>query len=144
MDGDLLLLLTEENLREDLEMRNGILRKRFLRELNGLKQRADYDSCDPSHLEDWLRQVGYEFRQYSYPMLKSGADRRILRWLTDDHLLKDCCINNGIHRLRIIEAAKRITSLASSPVDGPDGIPCEKSLDCFISYRRSSGSQLAR
>lgn len=30
VDGDLLLLLTEENLRDDLDMSNGILRKRSL------------------------------------------------------------------------------------------------------------------
>lgn len=38
MDGDLLLQLTEEMLRDDIGMRNAILRKRFMRELASLKK----------------------------------------------------------------------------------------------------------
>lgn len=37
VDGDLLLLLTEKELKDDLNMKSGILRKRFLRELESLK-----------------------------------------------------------------------------------------------------------
>jgi len=80
---------------------------RFLRELSKLKQMADYESCDPTHLDDWLKELGVEFRQYTYQMLKSGVDRRVLRLLSDDHLLRDCAIVNGVHRLRILDAGKR-------------------------------------
>jgi len=80
---------------------------RFLRDLAKLKQIADYECCDPTHLDDWLKELGVEFRQYTYQMLKSGVDRRVLRFLSDEHLLKDCGIVNGIHRLRILESAKR-------------------------------------
>ena len=48
VDGDLLLQLTEEMLREDIEIRNGILRRRFLRELSNLRKRTDYSSIDPT------------------------------------------------------------------------------------------------
>ena len=48
VDGDLLLQLTEEMLREDIQMRNGILRRRFLRELANLRKRTDYSSIDPT------------------------------------------------------------------------------------------------
>lgn len=37
VDGDLLLLLTEKELEDDLEMKSGLLRKRFMRELESLK-----------------------------------------------------------------------------------------------------------
>lgn len=37
VDGDLLLLLTEKELEEDLGISSGILRKRFMRELESLK-----------------------------------------------------------------------------------------------------------
>lgn len=80
---------------------------RFLRDLAKLKQIADYESCDPTRLDDWLNKLGVEFRQYTYQMLKSGVDRRVLRFLSDEHLLTDCGIVNGVHRLRILEAAKR-------------------------------------
>ena len=42
-------------LREDIGMRNGILRRRFLRELNNLKRVADYSSCDPTNLNHFLQ-----------------------------------------------------------------------------------------
>ena len=42
VDGDLLLLLTEKELQEDLGMHSGLLRKRFMRELESLKIAADY------------------------------------------------------------------------------------------------------
>ena len=68
---------------------------------------ADYHSCDPTQLDDWLREMGSEFRKYSYQMLRSGADRKILRWLTEEQLGRDCGISNGIDRMKIMEAAKR-------------------------------------
>ena len=37
VDGDLLLLLTEKELEEDLHISSGLLRKRFMRELESLK-----------------------------------------------------------------------------------------------------------
>jgi len=75
--------------------------------LKKLKQVADYETCDQTHLDDWLRELGAEFSQYTYQMLKSGVDRHVLRYLSDEHLLKDCVIVNGVHRLRILDAAKR-------------------------------------
>ena len=42
MDGDLLLMLSDKDCRDDLGMSNGLLRKRFLRELQGLRKAADY------------------------------------------------------------------------------------------------------
>ena len=81
---------------------------RFLRELNSLKRSADYQSCDPSKLADWLKQIGSEFTQYSYQLVTRGVDKATLRWLNDTHLLTDCGIHNGVHRLKILENAKRI------------------------------------
>ena len=42
VDGDLLLQLTEEMLRDDIGIKNGLLRRRFMRELTNLKRMADY------------------------------------------------------------------------------------------------------
>ena len=76
-----------------------------------LQKTADYQSCDPSNLDSWLRELEVDFCKYSYQMLKSGVDRRTLRWLTDDHLLHDCHIENGIHRMKIMEGSKRKLAL---------------------------------
>ena len=78
----------------------------FLRVVNELKQNADYSSIDPTRLGEWLGQLSIEFRQYTYQMLKSHVDLHNLSKLTDEHLQQDCGINNGIHRLLILEAAK--------------------------------------
>lgn len=71
-----------------------------------MKQKADYEGCDPTKLDEWLCGIGKEFRQYTYQMLKSGVDKNILRFLNEYHLENDCRILNGIHRLKILEGAK--------------------------------------
>jgi len=78
-----------------------------MRELDELKQTADYETCDPSRIDHWLKEIGEEFRQYTYQMVRSGVDRRVLRLLTEENLQRDCGIRNGVHRLKILEAAKR-------------------------------------
>ena len=42
-------------LKEDIGMKNGILRRRFIRELNNLKRVADYSSCDSTNLNLFLQ-----------------------------------------------------------------------------------------
>ena len=54
VDGDLLLQLTEEMLRDDIGMRNAILRKRFMRELAILKKMVGTSLDDDILLFDQL------------------------------------------------------------------------------------------
>ncbi|GFO08649.1 sterile alpha and tir motif-containing protein 1 [Plakobranchus ocellatus] len=154
VDGDLLLRLTETELRDSIEMTCPITRKRFLRELRDLKISCDYTSCDPSMLGAWLRgDVGEEMAQYTYQMLHTGVDRPLLPSITDDHLTSDCSIDNGIHRMKILAKIEELRTLARSrssmmydSVDGagPASISGSRApIDVFISYRRSNGSQLA-
>ena len=70
VDGDLLLQLSEDMLREDIEMRNGILRRRFLRELTNLKRMADYSSCDATNLNGFLQVFYSLFIFVSFSILK--------------------------------------------------------------------------
>lgn len=142
VDGDLLLQLTEENLRLDLGICNGILRKRFIRELGILKKMADYSSCDPTNLNNFLQGIGNEYSLYTYRMLYSGLDKDVLRCLTEEHLTKECNIDNSIHRLRIMEAVRNL-SVTTSSIEEPMNVITNKNLDVFVSYRRSNGSQLA-
>ncbi len=140
VDGDLLLQLSEEMLREDINMRNGILRKRFLRELTNLKRMADYSSCDPSNLNEFLQSLGPEYSVYTYHMINAGIDRDTLMNINDEQLLSECGISNKIHRLKIQQGVKVERGEFGSITDES----CiDKNLDVFISYRRSNGSQLA-
>ena len=138
VDGDLLLQLTEEMLREDIQMKNSILRRRFLRELSDLRKNADYSKVDPTGLKDFLCQVGPEYPVYTYNMLKAGVNMETLLLINDEQLLVECGITNKIHRLQIQQGVK----VESGGISCSEEM-CDKNNDVFISYRRSNGSQLA-
>jgi len=59
-------------------------------------------------LNHFLQDIHPELCRYTYRMLKSRISRFILPMLKEDHLLSDCGVENGVHRLMILEAAKGI------------------------------------
>ncbi|XP_048518942.1 NAD(+) hydrolase sarm1 isoform X2 [Dendroctonus ponderosae] len=141
VDGDLLLQLTEENLRDDIGLTNGIKRKRFTRELQKLKRMADYTSRDSANINNFLQSLGPEFCTYTYSVLNAGVETKdALRNISEDQLLHECGIANSIHRFRIMEGIRQLENRIGSDLN--DESP-DKSLDVFVSYRRSNGSQLA-
>ncbi|KAF6774294.1 hypothetical protein AHF37_07101 [Paragonimus kellicotti] len=93
--------------------------------------------------------------QYTHNLIAAGVDRSFLPLLTDTMLSQDCHIFNSIHRTRILMAAQASQSMSQSfdkkpleEVEGSSGPvfsspPPHRPLDVFISYRRSTGSQLA-
>lgn len=111
--------------------------QRFLRDLRVLKTYANYSTCDPHNMADWLAAVDPRFRQYTYGLVQSGVDRSNVQAVTDQQLLHDCRVDNGVHRAKILSFSQRPAkpSLTDSQPAGPD---------VFISYRRTTGSQLAR
>ncbi|CAG0888489.1 unnamed protein product [Cyprideis torosa] len=140
VDGDLLLQITEDDLKDDIKIDNGILRRRFMRELDQLKKVADYASCEGRELNEYLCTLDPELAVHTYGILKAGLRRSLLKsnFMVEDILAQECGIRNGIHRLKLIDAiAKEEMSLNDTSVDE------NKPLDVFISYRRSTGSQLA-
>ncbi|XP_066492339.1 NAD(+) hydrolase SARM1 [Tiliqua scincoides] len=140
VDGDLLLRLTEEELQVDLHMTSSITRKRFFRELTELKTYANYSTCDRSNLADWLGNVDPKFRQYTYNLVTCGIDRNFLHRVTEQQLQEDCQVEVGFHRVRILSAARE---MLHSPLPCSSGKSTSEGTDVFISYRRSTGSQLA-
>ncbi|XP_053278000.1 NAD(+) hydrolase SARM1 [Pleuronectes platessa] len=136
VDGDLLLNITDQDLSSDLGMTAGLTRKRFLRDLRVLKTYANYSTCDPNNMADWLVEVDPRFRQYTYGLVQSGVDRNNFQKLTDQQLQYDCHINNGVHRAKVLSAIRQPSQpcLTDAQPAGPD---------VFISYRRTTGSQLA-
>uniref|UniRef100_A0A8C6YHN3 NAD(+) hydrolase SARM1 n=1 Tax=Nothoprocta perdicaria TaxID=30464 RepID=A0A8C6YHN3_NOTPE len=137
VDGDILLRLTEKELQEDLGMDSSITRKRFFRELTELKTFANYSTCDQSNLADWLGSIDPKFRQYTYNLLACGINRNLLHRVTEQQLQEDCHINMGFHRVRILSAAREMLHSPITLQVSASG------TDVFISYRRSTGSQLA-
>lgn len=108
-----------------------------MRDLRVLKTYANYSTCDPHNMADWLVEVDPRLRQYTYSLVQSGVDRSNVQAVSDQQLQHDCHIDNGIHRAKILSFSQRPAkpSLTDSQPAGPD---------VFISYRRTTGSQLAR
>lgn len=79
---------------------------RFLRELTELKTFANYATCDRSNLADWLGSLDPRFRQYTYGLVSCGLDRSLLHRVSEQQLLEDCGICLGVHRARILTAAR--------------------------------------
>ncbi|KAM4566317.1 NAD(+) hydrolase SARM1 [Odontesthes bonariensis] len=136
VDGDLLLNITDQDLSSDLGMAAGLTRKRFLRDLRVLKTYANYSTCDPNNMADWLAEVDPRFRQYTFGMVQSGVDRKNVQNLTDQQLQHDCHIDNGVHRAKILSASRKPLKPCHTDAQPPGP-------DVFISYRRTTGSQLA-
>ncbi|CAG2185660.1 Sterile alpha and TIR motif-containing protein tir-1,Sterile alpha and TIR motif-containing protein 1 [Mytilus edulis] len=153
VDGDILLLLTEDELQNSIGMTCKIARKRFLRELKGLKVTADYSSCDRSQIDSWMMKILPDLSQYTYCMLKNGMSKELLS-TTSHEELKECGVTNPIHRRLILEhiddlycSLPKYGSFSSlqrqKSVDVSSISTLPKAVDVFISYRRSTGSQLA-
>ncbi|KRX15951.1 Sterile alpha and TIR motif-containing protein tir-1 [Trichinella nelsoni] len=138
VDGDLLLLLTDQELERDIGMRSGLLRKRFMRELESLKMAADYSCVDETHLDRFLVSVSPQFSVYTYQLLELGVDRSILPSLSNEILKNDCGITNPMHRMKLLQSIEECKH-----IDDLDIAILSKHIDIFISYRRSTGSQLA-
>ena len=94
-------------LRDDIGIKNGLLRRRFLRELSNLKKMADYSSCDQTNLSAFLCAIGAEFSIYTYDMLKAHVDRETMLSINEEQLLSECGIKNRIHRLKIFQGRVR-------------------------------------
>merc|ERR1711899_410394 len=106
VDGDLLLSLDENDLKDDLRIDNGITRKRFIRELNNLKKNADYSCVDQSGVASFLSSIDHKC--YSYNLIKAAMDPQYMKKLNasdlDDMLKNDAKISSKFHRHQIIEA----------------------------------------
>lgn len=102
---------------------------------------ADYTSRDTANINNFLQGLGPEFSIYTYSLLNAGVETKdSLRNISEDQLLNECGIMNSIHRYRIMEG---IRQLEDGLANGLNEDNMDKSLDVFVSYRRSNGSQLA-
>ena len=105
VDGDLLLRLDESNLKNDLKMTNGILRKRFIRELNSLKQNADYSAMDRHGIAGMIRSTKPELMVYAYTLIEAIEPDFVSKLSTADmhDLLRNVAnVQSVIHRQEII------------------------------------------
>ncbi len=105
VDGDLLLQLSDDMMKHDLGIENGILRKRFTRELNNLKKSADYTCVDRKGVTAFLSSI--DQKVYAYNLILADMCPDFMRKLGSNDLtdmLKDAGVTNAVHRHQIIEA----------------------------------------
>lgn len=57
-------------------------------------------------MADWLGSLDPRFRQYTYGLVSCGLDRSLLHRVSEQQLLEDCGIGLGVHRARILTAAR--------------------------------------
>lgn len=102
---------------------------------------ADYSSRDTANINNFLQTLSSELSIYTYNLLNAGIEKtEYLRNISEDQLLHECSIENSIHRHRILEGIRMLESRMANDFSEDN---LNKSLDVFVSYRRSNGSQLA-
>ena len=148
VSGDLLLDISLNEL-SVLGCKNPLTSKWLLKQISGLRVKLDYSDSDPEAICEWLVAIGPELALYKSNFMSSGVTRDVLP-LINDEVLREMGVSNPIHRLKLGMA---IDSLSHTPAlrDSTDFDSPLRSLnpslgrkyDVFISYRRSSGSQLA-
>ena len=114
------------------------------RELTNLRKNMDYSGLDPTGLNEFLKFIEPKFSMYTYNMLASGIDKEtLLNPLLpyEDHLI-ECGVDNKIHRMKIMQGIQTMQAINRLNV-GDSEESFDKTLDIFISYRRSNGSGLA-
>jgi len=143
VDGDMLLQLTEQEIKDDIGLTNGILRKRFMRDLKELKKSADYTSCDGGLMANFLNKISPEFKVYTYNLILKELSLDFMQRLTTvdlDDMLKDSGMESSIHRHKIIEAVMNMDEDNSTLSDSAYSEPGN---DVFISYSKHGGAELA-
>ena len=93
-------------MKNDLGIENGILRKRFSRELTNLKKSADYACVDRSGVVNFLSNI--DQKSYAYGMILQDMSPEFMKRLNAadlNDMLKEAGVNNAVHRHQIIEAA---------------------------------------
>lgn len=133
VDGDLLLQLTEANLKNDIGIDNGIHRKRFLRELNNLKKSADYSCVDRLGISTFLNSI--DLKCYTYNLILNDMSPDLMKRLNandlDDMLKEDAEISSAVHRHQIIEACREpIANLSHDEIDNVH----EEYFDVYLTH----------
>ena len=99
------------------------------------QNRIIVDSCDTFSKKCILRKGIHSFINYKKVIfaffLQLGFN--------EEHYLADCGVISKIHQIKILQGVK----VERGELSPSDNCSLDKSLDIFISYRRSNGSQLA-
>ena len=145
--GNMLVDITVEEL-QSLGCKNVLICRWLLQRVKELRCRADFSMKDPEHICRWLVAIGQELAVYKVDFMRSGVTREIIPLITNE-VLEDMGVSQAIHRLKILLAIEKLALTSGQDVPDFDSQlrsihpALRKKYDVFLSYRRSSGSQLA-
>jgi len=147
VDGDLLLPLKEKEIKEDLDMTNGIVRRRFLRELRNLKKRTDYSCVDAEEIADFLSSIQPDFREYTYNLHKKDMTVEYMVKLSKEDLidmLKESGVESMVHQHMIFESVmtSSLDSSSSCSSTSSDSSSSEVPYDVYLTCPVSRGAEL--
>merc|ERR1711915_101945 len=143
VDGDILLLLKDKDIKEDLGMTNGIMRKRFMRELKNLRKSSDYNCCNGAEISDFLSMIGADFREYTYNLVTKDMSVEYMKKLGAADLqdmLKEVGIENLVHQHKIVEAINIVDEDIRS---NDSSCSSDTEYDVYLTYPKSNGAELA-
>ena len=149
VDGDILLLLQDSSMKEDLEMTNGILRKRFQRELRNLRKTSDYSCCGAEETAEFLHSISPDFREFTYNLMSRDMTVEHMTKLGRGDLtdmLKEAGIDNIVYQHRILEALE--SRMYDSDLDNSGrlsevSVPESALYDVYLTCPRTAGAELA-
>ena len=107
VDGDLLLQLSEKDLKECLGVKNGIVRKRLWREMRKLMRNVDYSFGEGESMAQFLRNISSELVEYTHRLVTFGLTKQYMDSLAIedvDNALKQAGVDNLAHRYKIKQA----------------------------------------
>lgn len=140
--GHLLLDLTMEDLKE-LGFQSRLQSCWFMKEIKRLRCLVDVSRQDEENITVWLSSISKTLKGYAVDFIRHGVSRSLLPHLTDT-ALQELGVHSSLDRLKLLLA---VDALSSGDSDQPDSVftPVKKrgGCDVFISYRRTTGSQLA-
>ncbi len=148
--GSVLLDLDVDDLME-IGFVSRVASKWFLGEVRKLRCHADMSGTESSEICKWLTDNCKELTVYGVDFSRKGITPSLLPHLTDD-ILAEIGVSTKLDRLRLSLAVRQTMGTGSEAFDTPDQagqnfvLPTsssKKTFDVFISYRRSTGSQLA-
>ena len=109
VDGDLLLQLSEKDLKECLGVKNGIVRKRLWREMRKLMRNVDYSFGEGESMAQFLRNISSELVEYTHRLVTFGLTKQYMDSLAIedvDNALKQAGVDNLAHRYKIKQALR--------------------------------------
>ena len=145
--GNLLVDLTLGDLLE-IGFKSKVKCKWFLEEVRKLRCLSDVSDQDDDHVCKWLTGIHSNLVVYRVDFIRNGVTRALLPHLNDE-LLIEIGVKNRLDRLKILLGLGEMPAFGGQ--DTPDFslnqlLPSQilkRKYDVFISYRRSTGSQLA-